>query len=756
MSASQLLELGDADRVDAPARTGAPELRAERAGSRSLRILTLTTLYPNAASSSHGIFVENRLRAFADRTGAEVRVVAPVPWFPIGAAWAGKYGAFARAPKAETRHGIEIRHPRYVLPPRIGMTYAARALERCFLQAARGLIAEGWDFDLIDAHYLYPDGVAAARAARKLGKPVVLTARGSDVTLIPGFPRQRAMILDAVRSADAVIAVAAALKKELVETGAPAEKIHALRNGVDLDCFRPLDRVEARTRLDVAGNVIVSVGHLIERKGHGLAIGAAAQLPDVTLLIVGEGDERRTLESLARRLGVRDRVRFLGAVPHEKLAEIYSAADALVLASSREGWPNVLLEAMACGTPVIATPVHGSLEIIAAPAAGLLARERSAQALAEALSELFADPPSRAATRRYAEQYSWEETSDSLETIFGGIAARRLKSDAVRTRRIRMPDDCPPRLLVTVDAEEIFDWSARDRSARVAPPKDIERFQSLAVSLGIRPLYFLTYPVIDDAAAQAYFRTLRDEDAADLGLHFHHWSTPPLEGFEGEYYSYQCNLPAEAQRKKAAHLAERYIMAFGERPRAHRAGRYGMTKDSYAALAAIGLDYDFSPSPAFDFSRSGGPDFSRMTNEPFSLELEDEASIAVTPVSGAATIRGERFFLPRRASAGVGFDGAVTRLSPTFFAPLRLSPEGARLSELKALTRRLIADGARIITFSLHSTTMTPGANPYARDEADVAAVLEKSANYFEFFNDVGGEFMSFGELQSLYDAALR
>ncbi|MEX0644346.1 MAG: glycosyltransferase, partial [Parvularculaceae bacterium] len=460
------------------------------------------------------------------------------------------------------------------------------------------------------------------------------------------------------------------------------------------------------------------------------------------------------LEKLARRRGVYDRVRFLGAVPHERLAEVYNAVDALLLASSREGWPNVLLEAMACGTPVVATPVHGSVEIVGSPAAGRLARERSTAAIVEALAALFAEPPARAETRRYAEGFSWEETAANLEKTFAAVAARRQKSDAVRLRPIKLATDCPPRLLVTIDAEEMFDWSALGRSARaVAPAKDIDRFQSLAAYFGVRPLYFLTYPVIDDAAARAYFRNLRADDAADLGVHFHQWSTPPLEGFDGDYYSYQSNLPPEIQRKKAAYLAERFIIAFGARPRAHRAGRYGMTKSSYEALAAIGVDYDFSPSPAFDFSRSGGPDFSRMTNEPFAIRLGDGASIAVTPVCGAATIRGERLFLPRRPKGGAGFDGALTRLPQNFFAPLRLSPEGSRLSELKALTRRLIADKTRILTFSLHSTTMTPGANPYARNEKDVEAILETCRKYFEFFNDIGGEFMSFGELQSLYGA---
>ena len=130
--------------------------RSENLSSRyemPMRILTLTTLYPNAAQPSHGVFVENRLRAFADRhCGADIRVIAPVPWVPSAAGWIGKYGEYARAPRAESRRGFEVRHPRYFIPPKIGMTYAAQALERCFYREARRLLREGWDFDLVDAH----------------------------------------------------------------------------------------------------------------------------------------------------------------------------------------------------------------------------------------------------------------------------------------------------------------------------------------------------------------------------------------------------------------------------------------------------------------------------------------------------------------------------------------------------------------------------------------------------------------------------
>ncbi|HEY2445526.1 MAG TPA: glycosyltransferase family 4 protein [Rhizomicrobium sp.] len=385
-----------------------------------LRILTFTTLYPGASRPNHGVFVENRLRHLVAETEAQVRVVAPVPWFPWKSSWFGSYGDLGRTPWRETRHGIDIAHPRYPLVPKIGMSLAPASL---FAATAKfvGKLQKDWDFDLIDSHYFYPDGVAAVRLGRALKKPVVITARGSDINLIPNYPLPRRMIVSAARHAAGIVAVSQALKNALVDLGISTDRIVVLRNGVDLDMFKPEDRRQVRSALGLSGRVLLSVGHLIERKGHDITISALPRLPDCSLLIAGEGPERAGLQSLASRLGVTSRVRFLGTVPHAELSAIYSAADIAILCSSREGWPNVLLEAMACGTPVIASPIWGNPEIVCRPEAGILMRERSPQAVAEAVESLFSDLPSREATRAFAEHFSWRETSDGQMRLFKSI-----------------------------------------------------------------------------------------------------------------------------------------------------------------------------------------------------------------------------------------------------------------------------------------------------------------------------------------------
>ena len=391
--------------------------------SEPIRLLTFSTLFPNEAQPTHGVFVENRLRHLLASGQAAATVLAPVPWFPSAAPRFGAWATYARVPAAETRHGIAVHHPRFPVIPRVGMNLAPWLLYRAALPALRRLMAAGVGFDAIDAHYLYPDGVAAVWLGRAVGRPVVLTARGTDVNLIPRYAIPRRLIRGAIGGAAALVAVSAALAEALVALGAPAGKVTVLRNGVDTALFRPpADREAARAALGLAGPTAISVGHLIERKGHDLAIAALATLPEWSLLIVGEGPERARLAALAARPEVTGRVRLLGARPHADLPALYGAADALVLASSREGWANVLLESMACGTPVVASDIWGNPEVVRAPAAGRIV-PRSAAGVAAGLADLWDAGPDRAATRAYAEGFGWGPTTEGQLALFRRVIA---------------------------------------------------------------------------------------------------------------------------------------------------------------------------------------------------------------------------------------------------------------------------------------------------------------------------------------------
>jgi glycosyltransferase involved in cell wall biosynthesis len=370
-----------------------------------------------------GIFVENRLRRLLGSGEAASMVVAPVPWFPFEQPLFGRYGALARVPHEELRHGISVLHPRYPLMPKLGTSSAPFLMYAGLRNVLAELLRARFAFDLIDAHYFYPDGVAAVLLGRRLGKPVVITARGTDITLISHYRLARRWIRWAAEGAAGIVAVSNALSDRLIELGVPGSRIEVLRNGVDLELFAPQDRATARRELglDAGGPIVLSVGWLIPRKGHDLAIRAAAAMPEGRLVIVGDGPEGPALQRLARQLGSSERVRFLGSMAQERRATVYSAADVLLLASSREGLPNVVLEALACGTPVIATAVWGTPEIVGSPVSGRLVEQRTPQAIAAALRELLADPPARAAVRAYAERFGWGPTTAGQIRLFRSI-----------------------------------------------------------------------------------------------------------------------------------------------------------------------------------------------------------------------------------------------------------------------------------------------------------------------------------------------
>lgn len=392
--------------------------------ARKLSILTATTLFPNSVQRAHGVFVETRLRHLLASGEVAAHVLAPIPWLPPLVRYSS-YGPLQDVPSRVERTGLTIEHPRYLVVPKLGMTLTPHTLYRAMRKRFLALLKQGHRFDLIDAHYFYPDGVAAVRLGREFNLPVTVTARGTDLNLIPEFPAPRRMILDAAEKADGLITVCAALKDTLVEMGVADRRVTVLRNGVNLELFRPMDREAARQSLGFVRRTLVSVGLLIDRKGHHHIIRALGDIPETDLVIAGDGPDRRALERLAEAEGVKDRVKFLGSVDQNRLREIYNAADALVLASSREGWANVLLEAMACGTPVVASAVWGTPEVVARPEAGVLMPSLDPQGVVAGVQRLFAAYPDHAATRRYAENFNWDATTEGQLALFRAILERR-------------------------------------------------------------------------------------------------------------------------------------------------------------------------------------------------------------------------------------------------------------------------------------------------------------------------------------------
>jgi len=395
---------------------------APKVHSKPLNILVFSTLFPHAGEPTQGIFVENRLRHLLKDENLSATVIAPVPWFPFKNGIFGKYARASKADTVEIKDGLTIYHPRYLVIPKIGMMLTPFFLAHAAKKMAFRLIDEGVNFDLVDAHYLFPDGVAAADLAAKLRLPFTMTARGSDVTQIALMPRPKRMILKACSSAKQVITVSQSLKDKLVTIGASDSNISVLRNGVDAEKFSPVvnarKEIFDRLGLDTGKSTVLYAGWLIQRKRVDIVIDAMSNLPNTQAIIVGDGPLRGSLEARAKLGKLGSRVKFVGQKTPQEMPDYFSAADILCLPSEREGWANVMLEAMACGTAVVARNVDGAVELIVENAPGKLVDGDDPIAYADAIQSVLIDPPQRDAVRSFALKYSWRSTSAKQMEIF--------------------------------------------------------------------------------------------------------------------------------------------------------------------------------------------------------------------------------------------------------------------------------------------------------------------------------------------------
>ena len=400
-----------------------------------MRILTYSSILPNALQPSQGIFTFQRLGALSRRPNNHVDFIAPIPsvprWLP-----AGPRSFYRDIPKSEIIEGFRIFHPRYSLIPKISMPWHGRLMYMGSHKTVEQLHREN-PYDLLDAQYIYPDGYAGVLIAKKLGIPVVLSALGTDVNVFPKFKRVAPKIRWALQQADGILAVSNSLKAATASAGVAAGKICVIGNGVDTKRFHPLDRHEARRALNLEGPgpFVISVGTLDPNKGHQLLIAAVAELagryPAMKAYIAGEGPYQSALTHQIREKKLADRIMLIGKRPHAELNTWFNAADVSCLLSEREGWPNVLLESLAAGTPVIATRAGGIAEVINSSELGTLA-ERNAPAITAAIDAALKHPWDRKPLVTYAAQHTWDEVAAQIEDYFRTILSPRNPRPKVR------------------------------------------------------------------------------------------------------------------------------------------------------------------------------------------------------------------------------------------------------------------------------------------------------------------------------------
>lgn len=392
------------------------------------RVLSLSTLYPNAARPRFGTFVARSLEALAAETDWDVTVINPIGVPPIRF---GEYARLADSAVDAVENGVAVYRPTFPLIPKLGGRINPAMIARSVLPLARKLHARH-PFDIVDAQFFYPDGPAAAKIARGLGLPLSIKARGADIHYWGAQGYANRMMREASQQASGLLAVCEALAGDMAAIGLPRDKITIHYTGLDRDLFRPLNHTKLREHLseelgiDVQGEepVLATVGALIERKGQAFVIEALTQLPTARLLLVGKGEDEAALRARAADLGVADRVHFLGLLDHKILPIVLSAADAMVLPSASEGLANAWVEALACGTPIVITDAGGAHEVVADTPAGVIVA-RTTDAITRGISDVLARPVDRKATADMAERFDWKVNGRKLGEYFDRLVGER-------------------------------------------------------------------------------------------------------------------------------------------------------------------------------------------------------------------------------------------------------------------------------------------------------------------------------------------
>lgn len=394
-------------------------------------VLVIATLFPSAKRPVAGLFIRERMFRVGERM--PLCVVSPQPWFPLqGLIRRFRPNYRPPLPRHEVQQGVDVWFPRFLSLPGVARWLDGFFIALACLPLLRRLRRER-GIKLLDAHFAYPEGYAATLLGRWFGLPVTITLRGTEVPLARDPARCRRM-LRALAAATRIFSVSDSLKRHVVGLGADADNIRVVGNGVDCHKFFPIDRRQARAALGLPAEakVLVSVGGLVERKGFHRVIELLPELlqrfPDLHYLVIGgacaEGDLTQFLHEMVARLGLRERVHFLGSMPPAELHRPLSAADVFVLATANEGWANVFLEAMACGLPVITTDVGGNREVVCDDYLGAITPFGDATALREALAVALGRDWDRERIIAYAQENSWDTRVDVLEQAFTDIVRK--------------------------------------------------------------------------------------------------------------------------------------------------------------------------------------------------------------------------------------------------------------------------------------------------------------------------------------------
>ncbi len=379
-------------------------------------ILIYSSLYPTRTNPFHGIFVKELTRHIIPRISS-MRVMAPLD---------GRQN-FTRLIKGQhQRHtldeGLKSDHPVFWTFPRWFKQWDGRLV---YHWTRKAMASQRHRVSVIHAHYAYPEAFAASMFAEKWNIPLVITVHGSDINVIARDGARRHLIADTLRKADAVVTVSEKLKEKVITLTGRQKGVYHIPNGMDPTRFYPGSQSRARKKLGVSHwkKIIVFVGRLEPVKGLDKLIQAVSELEaNVGLILVGNGSLKKALTRHVQELGMEERILFCGAIEHHCLVDYFQAADLLALASYSEGWPTIILEAMACGTPVVSPAVGGVPEIITNDSLGVLTENNRPELLTRALKKALGTSWDGYRICRYTEKYTWDAVADAYVNLYDRIA----------------------------------------------------------------------------------------------------------------------------------------------------------------------------------------------------------------------------------------------------------------------------------------------------------------------------------------------
>jgi glycosyltransferase involved in cell wall biosynthesis len=403
-----------------------------------IKVLVLSNMYPNQRNPGYGIFIHNQNKHLA-KAGCRVKVVSPVPLAPKLLWFNRKWKDYGKLPKKELIDGIETIYPRYIQAPGEWFhSYSSFTIYAAVLNYMGSLIKE-FKPDLIHAHAAVPSGYAALKLKRKYNLPLVCSLRGSDINV---YPRRNKLAMhltkEVISGADQLVSVSNALRTAAADIATPKREIRVVYNGCDTgiffaDEYRGL-QIRQTLRISTNDKVLIFVGSLSKNKGVYELIASFEELfsmyDDIHLLMVGEGPEHDNLSELIAAKGMTDRAHLVGKRSPAEIPEYLSASDFFVLPTYYEGLPNAVLEAMACGLPVIATCVGGIPEAVKDGRNGILIKRFDRASLTGAVKCLYEDKDLAklmgSSSRMDIERsFSWKRNSEQLIGIYRGLIDAR-------------------------------------------------------------------------------------------------------------------------------------------------------------------------------------------------------------------------------------------------------------------------------------------------------------------------------------------